>query len=97
MVYVGKHAKNLADSLGLKLWVTKHDDKQVLNIYCRKRDRLLCNYDGYNGNYMRGKFKIMSEAAFKTLPFVVMTKKSLIGLIHQVADINREELKQCCL
>lgn len=91
MVYVGKHVKNLADSLGLKLWVTNHDDKQVLNIYCRERDRLLCNYDGYNGNYMRGKFKIMSEEAFRKLPFVVMTKKSLINLVKQIHEINEKE------
>lgn len=93
-VYVNAKIKDLANSLGLKLHVSKRGDKDVLNIYCTTRDRMLCNYDGYGRNYMRARFKIMSEATFKTLPFTITTKEKLIEVVKQIAEINDREKYQ---
>lgn len=53
-MYIGKDIRQRANELGLKLYVTKHGDKCVLNIYDLEYDRMLCNYDGYGGKFIRG-------------------------------------------
>lgn len=93
-MYIGAKPKNLAESLGLKLWVTKHDDKQVLNIYCKERDRLLVNYDKYSGGLIRGKRKIMSEEGFRSVPFAITSVNSLMRAIHAIHEINEKEKAQ---
>lgn len=94
VIYIGSRARNLADSLGLKLWVTKHDDKRVLNIYCRERDRMLVNYDMYGGGLIRGKRKIMSEEGFRKVPITIMSGNSLMRAIHAIHEINEKEKAQ---
>lgn len=85
-MYIGKRAKEFANTIGLKLWVTKHDcGKQVLNIYDIERDRMLVNYEGYGKGFCRGRRKILAESAFRKLPFTIGTNRKLTETLEQIA------------
>lgn len=90
-MYIGKDLRSKANNLGLKLYVSKRDGKSVLNIYDIEHDRLLCNYDGYGGKFIRGRHKILRREAFLTLPIVLTKYKHIHELLEVMHDIVKAE------
>lgn len=86
-MYVGSHIKKFANRIGLKLYVSKHEEKTVLNIYDIEADRLLVNYDGYGGKYIRGKHKLLNAEQFNQLPLTISNEQQLLDLIVQVESM----------
>ena len=87
-MYIGSHLKKFALKRGIKLWVTKHSNgDEVLNIYHVERDRLLCNFDGYNGKYLRGQHKLLNKEQFNRVPYTITNEQELTDFIkwlHQL-------------
>lgn len=94
-MYIGKDIRQRANELGLKLYVTKHGDKCVLNIYDLEYDRMLCNYDGYGGKFIRGRHKLLSREAFNKLPFTITKYRQLhdvLVLLHEIVKAERRQV-----
>lgn len=95
-MYIGKDIRQRANELGLKLYVTKHGDKCVLNIYDTEYDRMLCNYDGYGGKFIRGRNKLLSREAFNKLPFTITKYRQLhdtLVVLHEIVKAEKAEGK----
>lgn len=91
-MYIGKDIRQRANELGMKLYVTKHGDKCVLNIYDTEYDRMLCNYDGYGGKFIRGRHKLLSREAFNKLPFTITKYRQLhetLGVLHEIVKAEK--------
>nr|DAI80184.1 MAG TPA: hypothetical protein [Caudoviricetes sp.] len=90
-MYIGKDIRQRANELGLKLYVTKHDDQVVLNIYDLEYDRMLCNYDGYGGKFIRGRHKLLSREAFSKLPLTITKYRQLHETLKALHEIVKAE------
>lgn len=44
--------RNCAKNLGMKLWVSKKDGLEVVNLYDMRDDRLICNWNKYGDGYL---------------------------------------------
>lgn len=88
-MYIGANIKKYALKLGFKLWVTKHEDHTVLNIYDVERDRLVVNYDGYGKGYVRGKVKLLPQYRLSELPMTLGNEKHLADLLRKLQGMKR--------
>lgn len=90
-MYIGKDIRQRANDLGLKLYVTKHGDKCVLNIYDLEYDRMLCNYDGYGGKFIRGASQAVKPRGVQQLPFTITKYRQLHDTLVMLHEIVKAE------
>lgn len=82
---ISTNLRNCAQNLGMKLWVSKKDGLEVVNLYDMRDDRLICNWNKYGDGSLVPAINKKLSAEFGFHVCLVRNQEIMQGVLSAIA------------